>query len=433
MEKRHNRFSAKSLAIVLLMVLTIFSGCSNSTKPADSSTDAKKITVILPQNEMDTVGFMKQQTDAFEKETGIQVELINMSWDNVAAKLTVEMSSGGSSYDVIEFDNTWVSKFTTNKWVVPLDSYMTQDMKTGIIPGLQKIFSVDNQTYGIPWNNDTRFFMYNKSKLDAAGITNPPSTWDELIQDSKILQSKSLVKYGIIDAFAQSQSLTNEITYMVYSNGGDFLKDGKPAVTANSAVTEAYDFLQKGLNIDKIIDPASLTSDQANAANVFCQGDTAFFLQAWAGVYEAANNAETSKIVNQIAVAPYAIGKDPKTNIVLSMPEAMAIPTKSNNKDSAWKYIQYMASMSFDKNKALTIGALPIYSKTFNDSDVLKKYPYWVNFGKQSENAKGLQQILWYDKFSNVIQVMSQKILLNQVSTSDGMQQIQDQLNQISK
>jgi multiple sugar transport system substrate-binding protein len=432
MKKRRNGISVLSLMIALLMVLTSFSGCGNSTKTA-SSTGAKRITVILPQNEMDTVGFMQQQTGNFEKETGIQVELINMSWDNVAAKLSVEMSSGGSSYDVIEFDNSWVSKYTTNKWVVPLDSYMTQDMKTGIIPGLQKIFSVDSKTYGIPWNNDTRFFMYNKNKLDAAGITDPPSTWDQLVQDSKILKSKGLVKYGFIDAYAQSQSLTNEITYIVYSNGGDFLKDGKPDVTANNAVTEAYDFLQKGLNIDKIIDPASLTSDQENAANVFCQGDTAFFPQAWAGVYEEANTAGTSKIVGQVAVAPYSIGKSSNTNVVLSMPEAMAIPTKSKNKEAAWKYIQYMSSMSFDKNKAMTIGALPIYTKTFSDADVIKKYPYWVNFGKQSENAKGLQQILWYDQFSNVVQVMSQKILLNQISTSDGLKQIQDQMIHISQ
>ena len=39
-------------------------------------------------------------TRKFEEETGITVELINMGWDNVADRVTAEMSSGGSSYDV---------------------------------------------------------------------------------------------------------------------------------------------------------------------------------------------------------------------------------------------------------------------------------------------------------------------------------------------
>ena len=38
-----------------------------------------------------------------------------MGWDNVADRVTAEMSSGGSSYDVIEFDNAWVAKCAENR------------------------------------------------------------------------------------------------------------------------------------------------------------------------------------------------------------------------------------------------------------------------------------------------------------------------------
>lgn len=432
MKNRHLLHVA-SLFVAIAMVTGVFAGCTGSSgKKSTSSSSSKKITVLLPQNEMDTVGFMKKQTQNFEKKTGIKVELINMSWDNVADKVTAELTAGGSSYDVIEFDNSWVSKFTTNKWVVPLNKYMSSDMKSGIIPGLLKIFTSKGSVYGIPWNNDTRFFMYNKKKLAQAGISEPPKTWDELVADSKIMQKKGIVKYGFIDSYAQAQAFTNELTYLVYSFGGDYLNNGKSNVT-NSSVTQAYNFLQKAVNVDKVVDPASMTSDQENAATVFCQGNTAFFLQAWAGVYEQANTPSTSKIVGDVAVAPYSIGKDSNTNVVLSLPEAMAIPSTSNNKDAAWKYMSYMSSKSFDKNKALTIGALPIYSSTFSDSDVLKKYPYWENFGKQSKNAKGLEQVLWYDQFSSAVQAESQKILLNKSSVSDGLKTLQDEVTKISQ
>lgn len=440
--KNRNFIRHVSLLTAMLIMVGSLAGCGNSSTGQNSSQgsggqsgspQASKITVLLPQNEMDTVGFMKKKTQDFEKETGIQVELINMSWDNVADKVTTEMTAGGNSYDVIEFDNSWVSKFTANKWIVPLDSYMTSDMKSGIIPGLLKIFTAGNSVYGIPWNNDTRFFMYNQKKLTDAGIQQPPKTWDELTEDSKILQKKGLVKYGYIDSYAQAQALTNELTYMVYSFGGDYLDNsGKPTATS-TAVSDAYRFLQKAINVDKIVDPASMTSDQENAATVFCQGDTAFFLQAWAGMYSQANTAGSSKVVGQIAVAPYSVGKDGNTHVALSLPEAMAIPSTSKNKDAAWKYIAYMSSKTFDKDKALAIGALPIYSTTFGDAEVLKKYPYWENFGKQSQYAKGLGQILWYDQFSSAVQAESQKILLNEETTSAGLSSLQDKLTKISQ
>lgn len=431
---RKSYTSVLYVLIAMLMVLTMFSGCSNSSNNSSkSSSGAKAITVLLPQNEMDTVGFMKQQTEDFQKSTGIKVQLINMSWDDVAAKVTTAMAAGSASYDVIEFDNSWVTKFTANNWVVPLDSYMTNDMKTGINPGLLQTFSVNGKTYGIPWNNDTRFFMYNKTKLTEAGISQPPKTWDQMVQDSKVLQSKGLVKYGIIDGYAQAQALTNEVTSVVYSYGGDFLNNGKPTVTSDTAVTNAFNFLQKAINVDKIMDPASLTSDQENAGNVFCQGATEFFPQAWAGLYDQSNTPSSSKVVGQIAVAPYPLSGDGTTQTVLSLPEAMSIPTSSKNKDLAWKYIQYMSSSSFDKTKAMTIGALPIYTKTFSDPDVLKKYPFWANFGLQSKNAKGLEKILWYDQFSTAVQVESQKIFLKEESVSDGLKSLQNQLTTLAQ
>jgi multiple sugar transport system substrate-binding protein len=430
MKKKHYLVSSLCLFVSLLMVLAVSTGCSK-TPSSSSSSLTKSITVMMPQNEMDTIGFMKQQTKDFEKATGIQVQLINMSWDNVADKVTTAMAAGSSAYDVIEFDNSWVSKFTANKWVVPLNSYMTSDMKTGIIPGLSKIFTVNGTTYGIPWNNDTRFFMYNKTKLDAAGISQPPRTWDQLDQDSKILQSKGLVKYGIIDGYEQGQPLSNAMTAVVYSYGGDYLKDGtgEPTVTSDVAVKNAYDFLQKAMCVDKIIDPASLTSDQQNAENVFCQGDTEFFPQAWAGVYDNANTPSSSKVVGQIAVAPYQLSGDGSSDVALSLPEAMSIPTTSKNKSLAWEYIAYMSSKTFDKNKAMTIGALPIYTSTFSDPDIVKKFPYWVQFAQQSTDARGLDTILWYDKFANAVQVESQKMLLNQESVSSGLSSLQNTLS----
>ena len=78
--------------------------------PAEEAAEStgEKITVILPQHEMDTIGLHAEKTEQFTAETGIEVELINMAWEQVADAITTDLTAGGNTYDVIEFDNAWV-------------------------------------------------------------------------------------------------------------------------------------------------------------------------------------------------------------------------------------------------------------------------------------------------------------------------------------
>lgn len=421
------------LVSVLVLGLTACGGSKKEEKKEEGGDSGDKITVLLPNHEMDTVGFYEEQTRKFEEETGIKVELINMGWDNVADRVTAEMSSGGSSYDVIEFDNSWVAKFAENDWVEPLNDYITDDMKAGIVPGLLDKFTFDDQLYGVVWNNDTRFFMYNKAKLEAAGIKEPAKTWDELIEQSKTLKDAGETNYGYIDSYMQAQSGCNEFVQLVYSFGGEFFDEsGKPIIATDPGVKKAYEYMVKAYK-EGVFDPTALTADYETVANTFYSGTTAFFIQAWPGIYSSANDAEVSTIVDQVEVADYAVSGDGNTQCVLTLPEAMAIPKTSKNKEAAWKYIEYMSSKEFDKLKAETIGALPVWTELFSDSTLLEKYPYWEQFGKQSEFSRGLPDLLWFDEFSNILQVETINIIQGSVSVEEGLAGMQEQFEAAMK
>ena len=178
---------------------------------------------------------------------------------------------------------------------------------------------------------------------------------------------------------------------------------------------------------DGIYDPSALMADYDTVANVFYSGTTAYMLQAWAGIYANSNDESVSTIPGQVEVADYSISADGETQAVLTLPEAMAIPKTSENKDAAWKYIEYMSSKEFDKEKSKAIGALPIWSELFQDEELLAEYPYWEQFGKQSEFAKGEPDILWFDEFSNIVQIETQNIILGTNSVEDGLAAMQEQ------
>ena len=384
-----------------------------------------KITVILPDHEMDTIGLHRAKTEQFMEETGIEVELINKGWEAAADDILGDLASGGGSYDVIEFDNAWIAKFLANEWVIPLDEFITPDIRNGILPGLFNKFSVGGKCYGIAWNNDTRFYMYNDQMLEAAGITEPPKTWDEVAAAAKALQSAKVSDGAYLDTYKQEQMGCNELLFVIYSFGGELVDgSGNPVANTNAGVKEAYEFLAKAYK-DKVFTPNALTVDYEEVADAFYAGSFPLFLQAWPGVYADSNDDSTSKIAGQVKVADFSVSKTGAEQTVLTLPEAMAIPTTSQNKEAAWEYIKYMSSMEFDKERALAIGSLPIWSDLYNDPQLLALYPYWQQFGKQAQSAKGYPDILWVDDFADVVAKVSQKILAGNVSVAAGLDEMQ--------
>jgi len=281
-------------------------------------------------------------------------------------------------------------------------------------------FSAGGNYYGITWNNDTRFYMYNQQMLTDAGVSAAPKTWDEVSSLAGTLGS-----YAYMDTYKQEQMGCNQLMFVVFSFGGELVNDaGDPVANTNKGVLEAYTWLAQAY-ADKVFSPSSLSVTYEEVADSFFAGSFPLFLQAWPGVYADSNNADISKIVGDIAVADYSISKTGAEQTVLTLPEAMAIPTTSKNPDLAWEYIQYMSSIEFDKERALAIGSLPIWSALYNDSDLLALYPYWEQFGKQSMNARGYPDIVWVDDFADIVAKVSQKILAGNIGVQEGLDEMQ--------
>lgn len=165
------------------------------TQPVQTEAPAgeTKITVIFPKHEADLTGAFEARVREFEKQTGIKVDLIQSDWDSIADRVIPEMATGGSAYDVVEFDNGWVAEWCGAGWTTPLDEFMPAGYTDGMIPGLVDLFTCpDGKVHGLVWNNDTRFFYYNAQKLSEAGIEAPPKTWDEFVQQSLTAKEKVL-------------------------------------------------------------------------------------------------------------------------------------------------------------------------------------------------------------------------------------------------
>lgn len=433
MKKEKVKRVGKSI-LVISMSFALLAGCGNnagdSGKVQDGETES--ISVICPRQELDTDGVVEKKVRQFEEETGIKVDLINSAWDVCTDKIRTELSVGGSSYDVVDFDNSLVAMYTENDWLEPLNDYDgVEEIKKEMFAGLVEKFSVDDTLYGVTWNNDTHVFLYNEVMLEKAGISEPPKTWDELIDQSQTLIEKGLCQYGMPMRF-NGNGAVNEMTNVIYSFGGNAFDGQEIIIGENKGALKAFEVVNSMMS-DGTIDPASLSYDYETAANVFLNGDSAFFLQAMPGLYTTANDPEQSQVAGQIKVAPYTITDSKDTNVVLTVPEAYAIPKNSEHKEAAWEFIKYMSSVEFDKEKVMKIGMLPIYESVFEDEEVLSTYPQFAELGEQVKFARGLDDILWYDEYSNVFQSELQSMLLGDISPEECVKSIQSQCEQYEK
>jgi multiple sugar transport system substrate-binding protein len=373
---------------------------------------AEQITVIMPRHEMDLKGVWEKQVRAFEKATGIKVEFIQMSWDEVATKVTTDLAAKGGSYDVIEFDNGWVAKFAAADWVEPLDSYAGKAYIGSLLPGLVNTFTVKGKTLGIVWNNDTRFFFYNKAMLAKAGIKAPPKTWAEVADQAKKLKAAGVSEYPIAEYWNQEWALANSLAFYLYSFGGNYF-DEKGNITIDKPESiAALRLMADSILKDKTVNPSSVTLSQEAAADLFYRGSSAFFFQGPPSTYSYANDASKSSVVGQVDVASWLPGATASLQATLTLPEALAIPKTSKHKDAAWKFIQYMISKERDKERAIEIGSLPLFKDLYGDPQLVKLYPYWAQFGKQSSVARALPLVDWYDELVQTTIVAVQQMLL---------------------
>lgn len=396
------------------------------------SLKGQTITVALPRSESDFNGFLEKKTREFEKISGIRVNLMNKGRKETTQLITNSFERGDSVFDVVELDYLWVRRFLKRGWIESLDGFVNAEILDGMVPGLLDKFSVDGHLFGVTWNNDTRFFMYNKSLLKQAGIEKVPETWQDFVDADKAFREQGILVNSMMDSYADNRSGCSELFFVVASFGGHLLDDEGVPVMADDLKTEkAFQFLVKVFDMG-MMDKNSLISDLESVANVFCMGETAFMLQAWSGVYAQANDENLSSVVGEIEVAPFAPHDEGENTVVLSLPEAMAISKFSKHKAAAWEFIRYMSSHEFDKEKTLALGTLPIWTDLFGDEKILSVYPFFENFGKQISYSVGFPNVEWNEELCRVTTSVGRKIISGSVGIREGLVEMQRQCKKVA-
>jgi multiple sugar transport system substrate-binding protein len=235
----------------------------------------------------------------------VTVDWTDSDYDNYNTFITT-VFSGGDSRDVLYSSDQWLAQWADAGWVVPLEDYWPE--VKNYVPDISP-FSVDALTYngklyGLPYYTDTMYFVYNKRMLEDAGITAPPTTWDEVSQQAKLIKSMGITDTPFEVGLAPGSWFDEAFYAMVYSNDGHMFDENNQAVFETDAgpVYDMLEWLAKGINEDEIIPTKVLQSEAPDVQVDFQNGTVAFGILSGYMLREL-NTPGVSKVAGSAAIS----------------------------------------------------------------------------------------------------------------------------------
>ena len=134
--------------------------------------------------------------------------------------------------------------------------------------------------YGNTYYSDYMAFIYNADMLAKAGIKAPPTSWAEVVDQSKIIKDKGLAQWPVLISMAQETWLIEFMTAMVFSNGGHFTDDKGNAVMQDPAhgAAPALRWLVDAVQKHSVLSPSCVETGELAVLKAFSSGEHAFSL-----------------------------------------------------------------------------------------------------------------------------------------------------------
>lgn len=298
---------------------------------------------------------LRDALDEFEAANpGIAVELQTISWKDSRDQFLRE-AAVGEGPDVVHIAFVWTKEMAEAGILTPI-AELTQygEFANGFDDFIATDLTMyEGQAWGVPWSADTWAMVYRTDVLEAAGIPDLPTTWDELLEDSRAIKEKT-GKTGF--SFAAGNQFWFPMNYFLWSNGkAVIIEDGGggyvPGVTADdlaSAMDYFKTYIDEGLvsrsvlSIDVPHDPALLQSLLDGEQGMALMPTNTYRLLL--GAFEDANPGADVPFDSGVMMA----GSHPPLTHLGG--RTLVVNANTEHPEESWKLLQYLTQASlFEK------------------------------------------------------------------------------------
>jgi len=387
---------------------------------AASATAATSLNALFTTQAAYSESDIRAMTQAFEKaHPDVKVNLEFVPYEALHDKIVAARGAGGNGYDVVLFDAIWPAEFTKFNLLQDVSSRISAEDKAQIFPGALKTVVFNGKTLGMPWILDTKYLYYNKAMLEKAGIRDLPQTWQQVMDDARIIKEKKIVNYPLVWSWSQAEALVCDYTTLVSGFGGQFYQNGKLSFSSPASL-QAVKLMKSSLD-DGLTNPASREYLEEDVRKAFSNGDAAFALN-WTYMYNMANDAKQSNVAGQVGIMP-APGDAPGKAGAVNGSMGLGIASGSTHADQAWQYIRYMTSQPVQNNYARL--SLPIWKSSYQDAAVMKDQESLIKAANTSLSVMlSRPETADYSRLSSTLQQQLQQVLTGGATPEAAMQAV---------
>jgi multiple sugar transport system substrate-binding protein len=273
----------------------------------------------------------------------------------------------------------------------PLEPYQKQDAIEDfgdIAPGLVQGMTVDGKLIGIPVRHATQGLFYNEALLEEAGISAPPTTLEELIEQAKKTTFTSKAGTPVTGMVLASDLAVFPVMF-ARAYGGDFISADLKLVPDRAALESGLAAL-RGMFEAGSLPRSYATTKNDDQVTWLQQGRAAFTILPFARGAQL-NSSEQSKFPGKIKAVEFPIaaalkGKVPMASVVEAW--AMAIPKNAKDKALAWSFIKAVSSKRVTLGMAIN-GNGPVRVSSYADEGLKTKNALAAVEAKVLATARG--------------------------------------------
>ena len=326
-------------------------GCSSGSSGSGSGSGGNQTLTVWLMNGSASDSMMSQLDAQFEKaHPGVKVNYQVQQWDGIGQRLTGALASK-TPPNVVELGSTDASGYSSQGTLADVTDWESSLNGSQWNAGMKAAGEWQGKEYGVPFYAGDRVVIYNKQLFAKAGITAPPTSDQEWLDDINKLKGTDPSDPNFQPLYLAGQDWYVLLSF-IWDQGGDVAKDvnGKWQGTLETPQAEA------GINTYKqFFDASGTTGPKDNdeshpqQGDVFAKGDVAMMI----GTSSDATEAEKTNpaIKSDIGAFPIPSKTAGKLAPVFLGGSVLSVPVNSANQDLAKDWLSLMTPMTIRSSR----------------------------------------------------------------------------------
>ena len=373
-------------------------------------------------------GFFADLVSGFTEQTGIEIQLLDNPFAVTRDQIQVGAATGTMA-DVVGLDGSWVYDFARQGNI----SNLTALMQSAGYDDSQLTDQIrwEGNTYMIPVVNFAYPMFVNMDIVNAAGITEMPTTWDEFMEAMRVVTAhdSSVSGFAIPLSPVSPSGVQNQVMGWLWATGGNMIQNGRPNLVGNADMTATIDFI-RAMHDENLLAPGGAAMVEPDMLEEFVNGRVAFMISSLAHLFMIQDGAPDMNLA--FIDIPVRDGFTGTSSMTVAN-WGIGIASNSLHQEEAWQFVEFMMSPEVNARLSAEASAFPGNARSVPDFSAAP--PLFMDAFEIFQRNNAINEFTGLPLAEDLMRTFGTHLILHldgDIATADEMlQMIEDEWNRV--